>query len=62
MEEKKIVGLVNYSDVCSITNLRQKKGNVDYRLRKPGMLYVEDIRLGGERPIQDRVLLPNRQE
>ncbi|KAA6327026.1 MAG: hypothetical protein EZS28_053870, partial [Streblomastix strix] len=26
MEEKQIVGVVNYSDVCSLSNLRQKKG------------------------------------
>ncbi|KAA6355923.1 MAG: hypothetical protein EZS28_048550 [Streblomastix strix] len=62
MEEKQIVGVIDYSDTCSLTNLCQKKGkclskeywgNVyiqmamlyidsgDYRLRKPGILYME---------------------
>ncbi|KAA6310026.1 MAG: hypothetical protein EZS28_056391, partial [Streblomastix strix] len=26
MEEEQIVGVVNYSDVCSLTNLRQQEG------------------------------------
>ncbi|KAA6376485.1 MAG: hypothetical protein EZS28_027984, partial [Streblomastix strix] len=62
IEKKQIVGVIDYSNVCSLTNLRQKEGNGDYRLRKPDMLYVEGIRLIDEKQIQDLVLLPNRLE